>query len=141
MNSTANPKSCASIIQALRDGMAGLDVFHTLFEDCSDAFEQGRDKDGHRQLADLLQHLHDFAAFCDAIVQHGRESIQASSLAEIEAANRDFETSIQDLLAGYETGDVIKVADVLRLDFHQVISRYKDLFPRLAQELDHGDNP
>ena len=141
MNSTANPPSCASIVQALRDGMAGLDLFHTLFESCSDAFEQGRDQDGHLQLADLLQHLHQFAAFCDAIVQHSQASIQASSLAEIEAANQDFENSLRDLLSGYETGDVIKVADVLRLDFCNLMSRYRDLFPRLALELEHRDDP
>ena len=141
MNSTANLKSCTSIVQALQDGMAGLDLFHTLFESCSDSFEQGRDKDGHHQLADLLQHLHEFAAFCDAIVQHSRESIRASSLAELEAANQDFETSLRDLLAGYETGDVIKVADVLRLDFCKLMNRYRDLFPRLARELEPGDDP
>ena len=141
MNSTADHTSCTSIVQALHDGMDGLDLFHTSFEFCSDAFEQGRDKDGHLQLTDLLQHLHEFAAFCDAIVQHSRERVQASSLVEMEAANQDFETSLRDLLAGYETDDVIKVADVLRLDFCNLMSRYRDLFPQLARELEHGDDP
>ena len=136
MNSVDQTDLRTLTINALREGTAGLDAFDDLFKRCSDAFEQGDDKAGHKQIAELLGHLRDFAVFCGAILEHSQAWIPASSVDELTAANQVFERTLHALLSGYEAGDVISVADVLRIDFCDVMNRYRGLFPRLAQQME-----
>ena len=133
MSTRPPPDLTRQTIAALEDGIPGLSQFCTHFASCSDLFEEGQDQAARHQLAAVIPPLRDFAGFCDAILENSLQHLPQVPLQPLASLNGRLEATVSTLLETAETGDVIGLADVLRLDLCEVMRAYEYEFRTLAE--------
>jgi hypothetical protein len=125
-------------IQALRDATSGFDEFDRRIEVCCAAFEDGQDLRGRSELAAMAGPLRDFAQFCHAVMGNCGTDLDPETIELMVAANRKFEQALQAVVDEAEEQNFLGVSDVCRFDLAEAMQDYRDVFPRMVDELEQA---
>lgn len=136
MNATKENEIRRVTGDALRQAQDGFEEFRKLFEACSDIFEDGEDAAGFKKLQEVLPILNNFIGFTHDVIFNCKDLMKEEHIQEMNRVNSSLEETLQEMVAEAEQGNIPAVSELLRGKLCNMMKRYSDLFPKIAEALE-----
>ncbi len=123
-------------IQTLENAGEGLTEFQKIFQQASDAFEDGRDSEGFQLInGELIPRIQEFTEFCGTLRNQCSTWLSEDQLKELDDMNQALSNTLQTVNNALESGDVLELADVLRTELSDSLEKYRTVFSNLKNQL------
>ena len=124
------------LLSALNNSQNGFNTFKTMFNDCANAFEVGKDAEGLQIIKDLIKPLQDFCYFCADILSTHSHMIEDDTLDKLQKQCESLENLMGELVKEMEDGNYVEVGDILKYDFGDLTAQMSKSFPEVATSIE-----
>ncbi len=126
---------------AIGKSAEGLKEIKDIFLEAASAFDTGKDREGLQVIeGTLIPRLSAFYQFCVAIKDSHADVIGPELAERLGVKFKQLEAVMDSLAKETEAGNFTEVGDILRFDFHDLLSEMSAIFPELARKFSESSD-